>query len=159
MCVLSIKTCLGLGVQWGQPLVPLRAQCQIQGGREGELTPLLLILHSTDGLDFACELDPTPVISIHRLKEGLPQVTLHFLCTGKEFLWMHWPLTGYLPTVLHGGCQWDGFCTCWWPQQCYQKNELSSQWHSKQMCRSHMAIACNLQKFKFSSMLPNVSQV
>lgn len=39
------------------------------------------------------------------------------------------------------------------------KNELSSQWHSKQMCRSHIAIAYNLEKFKFSSRFPNVSQV
>lgn len=92
-------------------------------------------------------------------KGVLPHVTLHFLCAGKESLWMEWPLTGYLPTMLHVVCLWDGFCTCWWPQQFYKKKELSSQWHSKQLCRSHVAIAYNLQKFKFAPMFPNVSQV
>lgn len=53
MCVLSIKPCMGQGAQWGQPFVPLRAPVP---GREGELTPVILILHSTANLDFPVSL-------------------------------------------------------------------------------------------------------
>lgn len=104
------------------PLSLWEPQCQ--GGRESwHLCSWLCTQHLTWTLlwawPYASNLNP-------QVKGVLPQVTLHLLytlhlCAGEEFPCMDWPLTGYSAAMLHVGCLWDGFCTCWWPQQCYQK--------------------------------------
>lgn len=151
MCVLSTKTCTGQGAV-GTGLCPPESPT-VNARERGRAEPSALdfVVNSWPGLclwawPYPSNLNP-------QAKGVVPQVTLHLLSAVKEFLWTeyHWqvtcqPCSMWAADILPVG--WVLYLLVASAMQ--PKNELSTQWHGKQMCRSHISIAYNLEKFKFS---------
>lgn len=103
----------GTGSAAGPGLHPLRCPLPVPEQREGELTPLLFILHSTADLDFPCELDsnspsnfnPRTKSALREVGHGTSDYFTLTMCRKRVSVDGLTPLTGYLPSMLPRGLQ------------------------------------------------------